>query len=290
MRALTIATREFTGLLVDRYLWLVGAALTVLVTSGVASVNVGIQESLGAARAIAGFQAPVYLFGGLTACLLSYRAVVGDRESGRLKLLLGFSATRRDVTLGTYAGRMATVLTMFALPIVVGGIIGFLLQASAAPLRLLLFTSAAVLYLTALTGIGIGASLVGTTSIRTAAMTFGAYLGFFLFWESIVARVTAAAGISPDSPQFFAALRVSPLNAFQALTNIALGAGNSAGPYEAVYRVTKEGMRTNIHVAATALDTIPVYLQGWVSGLALLAWATVPPLLGYLCFRRTDLD
>lgn len=156
-------------------------------------------------------------------------------------------------------------------------------------MQLVLFTAAAMLYLAAIAGIGIGASTVVATSVRSAGLTFGTYVGFFLFWESLVGTVLTSLGGSADSPLFFALLRLSPLNAFQTLSNLAVGAGNSAGPYRSVYRVTAEGMRTNLHVPATTLDAIPVYLEGWVSVLSLVCWAVVPPVVGYLLFERDDL-
>lgn len=290
MKALVIARREFRALVRERHLWVVALAMTVFVTVAWTPPTAAERAALGPAVAVGSFQTPVFLYGGIAASLLTYRAIVGDRETGRLKLLLGLSASRADVTLGKHVGRTGALLVMFVVPVFAGAVIGFVRLGDVAVGTLLAFGLAAALYLAAIAGVGIGASTVMDTSVRAAGLTFGAYAAFFAFWDTIVRTVyVTMLGGAPDSVGYFVASRISPVNAFQALTNMTLGVGSSAGPYRAIYRVTEEGMRTNLHVAATALDTVPPILQGSVSTLALLGWAVLPPLLAHVGTVRRDL-
>jgi len=293
MKSATIAAREFRGLFVERRLWVAAAAIGLLVPSLSGPHDEVVRAAMGPALAVAVFQGPVYFLGGLTACLLTYRAVVEERENGRMKLLLGLSAGRRDVVLGKYIGRTAVLVALFVVPAVFGSVVGFVRSGGVTPVRLALFALASTLYLGAIAGIGVGASMAVASGVRSAALTFGAYLWFFLFWDDTVETAYAAlAGGTADpaaSPLYFFLVRLAPLQAFQALSNAVLGAGTAVGSYRFAVRALSGGRGTNLHVAEATLDAIPFYFRGWFSAFVLLAWACLPLLIGFFRFRRTDL-
>lgn len=293
MRSATIAVREFRALVVEQYLWVAAAAMGLVVPLLSGSHDAIVREAMGPALSVAVFQGPVYFFGGLTACLFTYRAVVEGQENGRLKLLLGFSAGRRDVAVGKYAGRTAALVVLFVFPAILGSVVGFVRSGDATVIRLALFALASTLYLGAIAGIGVGASMAVGSGVRSAAVTFGAYLWFFLFWDDTVkaAYATVAGGTADPaaSPLYFFLARLAPLQAFEVLSNAALGAGAAVGRYRFVVRALGSDRGTNLHTAAAALDAMPFYLQGWFSAIVLIAWAIVPLLIGYLRFRRADL-
>lgn len=207
----------------------------------------------------------------LVGLLLGYNAIVGDRESGRLKLSLSMPHSRRDVL----AGKLLTRGGYLVFAVLIG-----LLGAGA--LVYYPFGSLSVSYLgyiavTLGLGIiffGIGVALSTFLKSRQFA-TVGAFGIFFLFvviWEellSVVVFLLEQVGGS-DEP-------TDPLRFIHGAEPGLL--------YDRIIGAFFEGRSEGPYLGADA----PWYLGEWVALVLFALWMVVPLAVGYLRFTRTDL-
>jgi ABC-2 type transport system permease protein len=207
----------------------------------------------------------------LIALIVAYNAVVGERESGSLKLLLSLPHSRADVVFGKVIGRSGAI----AAPIAVG----FLLPALVfLVVPSVTFDAASYLGYTLLTAIlgvafvsiAVGFSTAASSSRRAIAGAVGIYFLFVPLWGAVQfpLRFYFGAGGGPSwlpltGQEVLRMLRlINPTGSFKIVSNAFLqGALFTQGD-------------VNMQVSAS---------------LMLLVWVLVPPLLGLLWFREADL-
>ncbi|GAA0214817.1 ABC transporter permease subunit [Halobaculum roseum] len=216
----------------------------------------------------------------LIALVVSYNAVVGERETGSLKLLLALPHSRSDVVFGKVAGRAGAI----AVPVSVGFLLPALV-AAIGPLSLRPFTFLGYILLTLLLSAAFVAIAVGFSSaVSSNRLAIGGAVGlYFLFvplWGAIQfpLRLYLGMGGGPSwlpisGSSLLELLRlVNPTGSFKIVsgefvsgTLFAAGQAGSqaAGQYA-----------TNTEMAAFAM---------------LVAWLLVPPLLGLWRFEGADL-
>lgn len=225
----------------------------------------------------------------IAALTVGYRSIVGERQSGRLKVLLGLSPGRRDVVVGTFVGRTAVVFAAIAA--------GFV---AAVGCSLLIFRSVpivdlfALLFVTGLfglsfVGVAVGISASTATRGRAIALAIGLYLAVALFWDLFVTGIYALVtgelpGVTVE-PWFFLLERLSPVFAYETLASAVIRGevthfvSISARPPEASAAPLSEQIA----------GAVPVYLEPWMTVPILLGWALSPLLVGLVRFRRADL-
>lgn len=212
----------------------------------------------------------------LLGILLSYNAIVGERESGRLNLLLSLPHTRRDVVLGKLVGRGAFLVAGVVLGLIGAGALVIYpfgdLSASSiltyAAYILLTLGFAAVFF-----GIGLAISTF-TTSKRLATMAaFGVFFVFVIVWDAVREGLTFAFeqigifdGELPDWFLFVHGLEPTML-------------------YERIIAAFFENDTTGPYLGSDA----PWYLGEWVALALFLVWVVVPLAIGYRRFEVTDL-
>ena len=188
----------------------------------------------------------------LVALVAAYNAVVGERESGSLKLLLALPHSRADVVAGKVVGRGAALA--------VAVVAGFLL-----PALVFLFSStfsfeavAYVQYVFLVALLAAAFDAVGVYLVFVALLgalqgslgLFSTFVGWPEWMPLTVQQTTRVLRL------------VNPTGAFKIVTNRALGTGLFTGP--------------------------DVRLQ--ISGLVMLvAWVVIPPLAGLIRFEEMDL-
>jgi ABC-2 type transport system permease protein len=263
-----IARKEFRDASRSRTLWIL-TALFVLITAGAAYVvGFALSSSPGAeatgttlVSALTG-RASFLLtsFVPILGLMASYVSVVGERDSGSMKLLLGLPQSRRDVVVGKFVGRSAVL----AVALLVGFFAGFVVMLSYEELSVLNY-AVFVLLTTALgtvyVSVGVGVSATVASRSRAAASVVGFYIFLKVLWDtfpSVVPRgivyATTGSLSPPDWYGFLTAL--SPNVAY---TNLAAGfLERGIGSLEAF------------------------------SAIVIAVWIAVPVALGYLRFRRVD--
>jgi ABC-2 type transport system permease protein len=206
----------------------------------------------------------------LIALIVAYKAVVGERESGSLKLLLSLPHSRADVVFGKVAGRAGAIVAPIA--------VGFLLPAA------VLLVVPAVNFevgsyigytlLTAVLGvvfvsIAVGFSTAASSARRAVAGAIGTYFLFVPLWGAV--QLPLQLYLGSGGPSWL------PLTGQQALRMLRLI--NPTGSFKIVSNAFLQGSLytggdVNLQVSAT---------------LMLLVWILVPPLLGLLWFQDADL-
>ena len=230
------------------------------------------------------------------ALITSYGAIIDERESGSLKLLLSLPHSRGDVVLGKLMGRSAVVV----LPVLAGFITALVaLVATGTGVDFGAFFPH--IALTALLGaafvaLGVGVSAAASSSRRATLVSLGVYFLFALLWSLVsqgvpslirgaanrLPGVSAPSGVTLMKLQLFVTY-LNPLRAYETLV-AQLYLGNVVNA-----RLVKAGLGQQLTLGPALKESLPFYFTGWFILLVLLAWIAVPPVLGYLVFEDVDL-
>jgi ABC-2 type transport system permease protein len=243
------------------------------------------------------------------ALITSYASVVGERDSGTLKLLLSLPHSRRDVVVGKVLGRsvvvVAPVLLGFLVAAVVMVVVGVRVNFGTYLPQVLLTALLAVVFV----AVGVGLSASAGTSRRATLTAFGLYFLFSVLWASVpsgavslVNEVRKALGMETIAAATRVKLQLflkhlNPLRAYETLVAqvyFAADAASSSGsqlPPDVQARILKAGFGTRIVIQEQGLfaDSLPIYLSTGFMFVVLLTWGLLPPLLGFLAFDDADL-
>lgn len=120
----------------------------------------------------------------LVALLVGHRSVIGERETGTVKLLLSLPHSRRDVLVGKLAGRAAVVAVATLLAFGVTALVIIGTYSGFPPGTYLTFVALTLLFALAFTAIAVGASASTGSSTKVSAGVFGLYVVFvFDVWN-----------------------------------------------------------------------------------------------------------
>ena len=224
----------------------------------------------------------------IVAIVVAYSSIIGERESGSLKLLLSLPHSRQDVVAGKTVGR-STVLT---LPVLVAMLLAAVVLAlygvQVGPLKYLAFVALTLLLGVAFVSLAVGFSAAASTNRRAMLGTVGTYVVLTMLWTQ-VRRVLLVfndkLGLGWDQMtlvkyglfiKFF-----NPVRAYESLvtrlyTDSVMGARlYGAGRMQALI--------------AQQIGDAPFYLSDWVVLAQFMLWLLVPVALGYLAFKDSDL-
>lgn len=235
----------------------------------------------------------IWLLAPLAALLVGAAAVVGEHEAGRLRLLLGFPITRRDVVVGKLLGRSAVLVVTLLVGLVLAAVeIRFVYG----PFDLgwyAAFVLAQLGYGLLFVWIGVGISALFRSYARALGAAVSAYALFVPVWEIIPKGVFYLArgqfpGNVPDPfepPAWLIFLgNANPVNGYFSLV-AELPLSHPLGP----------GVGGTLHYYGrwywgySIEPPGPFYLQPEFLLVVMLAWVIVPLLLGSWRFSRCDL-
>lgn len=213
----------------------------------------------------------------LIALVVSYGAIVAERESGSLRILLSQPSSRQTILTGKMLGRAIVV----ALPIGIGfgvALISMLTTYDVVHVgQLLVFTLLTVALGTGFAVLGVGVSSALTSQRRTIAATMALYVLLRVGWDLgnglLVYLVTGHVPLpSRTPPWYFLVDRLNPINAYLVLADSLL-VTNPLNPL----------------IAAPARPLDAVYMTDGFSLLVLLFWSVVPFVVGYRYFATIDI-
>ncbi|ODR81700.1 ABC transporter, partial [Haladaptatus sp. W1] len=213
MSWVSVARKDFIDSRRSKGLWaLIGLYVALLaLTVYVAPSDVGMTNVLRLLALVGIFIIPI------SALIIAYLAIAGERESGSIKFLLGLPNTRLDLVIGKFVGRSAVVAVGLALAFAIAAIEGSILLASVDIAILaqffLLFLFFAVTYI----AIAVGLSAACASRSRAMASSVGVFFVFNVLW-------TVPA--------------ISPSRALRFIADDTLGVHLSAQIYEFVYLVS----------------------------------------------------
>lgn len=279
MSMVAVARKDFQDAVRSRSLWslsVVFVGLAMLTTY----MYIEFPEMLGGEEELSGVGLGLFLAGiaslfiGLTAIVIAYKALAGERELGSMKLLLGLPHTRRDVIFGKVLGRTATL----AIPIVVGfgtaGLYGYLMISEFSFVDYLIFLGLTVVFALAFVSIVVGISgSTGSTS-RASALAVGFFLLFELIWDGVsfgLVYLVNGFALPETMPNWlYIVNQIPPSSAYttsmMALIPDAVVMGDSA-----------------------AREIEAFYATEWLGVVMLVFWIVVPLAIGYRRFSRADL-
>lgn len=218
---------------------------------------------------------PGYVVGTLTslvpfvAMVLSYSAVVGQRESGSIRLSLSLPQSRLDVVLGKFCSRAGLLVAVLAASLVGAGVLVVYPLGELVLLRFLGFILLTALFGLVWSGLGIAASLAVSTRRRALVLGFGLVFLFVIVWGIVENALT------------------------EGLTRAGVISGSLPGPVQFLIGLEPGHVFTRVTTGFIVPDASvsgPWYLNEWVSLFLFVAWLVGPLGLAYLRFNGADLS
>jgi len=245
------------------------------------------------AKALAGVAMLAQLFIPGIAIVAGYMAVVGERRTGSLRVLLGAPFTRGRVLAGKLVGRLVVTLVALTTGFAVAAALVVALYGAPTAAAFGGFVATGLLLGVVFTGLAVGGSAATATRGHAMTATIGSFMGMVFFWQPLAAGAYAAVtGGLPGriaEPWYFLLKRVNPLEAYRVLTEAALDERVDAVPQFPLEDVPRHAPLEQLAMTNRLAGPVPFYLQDWFAALILLAWAVIPVLVGYHRFRTTDL-
>lgn len=284
MNWMYVARKDFADMIRSRVLWILSGLMIAFALVGLYLPSVLESDPTGE-DAVIFLSVPVMILVPILGLLVGYVAVIGERMSGSLRLLLTLPFHRWEVVFGKFVGR-TMVLTV---PITIGFTIGSLLliplyDAFPAVALAELFTSVIIVAIVYV-AIAVGISSAVTSHRLAIAFVIAVFLLFEYLWGFVAIGLyylvfgeLVLGSKSPNWLQFVEGL--SPIPAASTLSE---------------FLFTTFGLTEDSSVAATgsgATETAgntPLYLQDWVALVVIGVWIFVPLTIGYLQLRTEDI-
>ena len=261
-----VARKDFADAVRSRLFWALSVLMLALAAGGM-YVPRAIDDQPAATDGLDVLSEAMLLLVPVIGLFVGYMAVVGERQTGSIRMVLSLPLKRSEVILGKYLGRTAVVVV----PIVLG-------FALAAPLVVALYGSLPVAdyvgFVTrvALTGavfVAIAVGISGSVAGRGTALglVVGTYVLFEFFWGLV------------------------PLGVYVLLNGEVVDPTAAPTWYDAVLRIQPSNA---VDAAVDGLDGIstarPLVLQEWTAAILVVLWLVGPLALGYRQFVRADIS
>lgn len=298
MSSFQIARKDVEDVVRSRMLWSILALFLVLmaiVTFGTDFDRFGDVTDLGAVinlfMTLAGeFVLPA------TALIVGYMAIVGERQSGSLRILFGLSHDRRDVFVGKLASRTAVMafVTLFACGTV--GVLVFVRAGPFSPVTFVQFLGLTLLTVLAFASIAVSVSAIARSRMQSVGGVAGCFVLFTFLWHPIVAGthyVLEGELVGVDIPDWYGFLLVcNPLYAYRhaigSITDQYIWA--LVGWPSIVEDYSNEAIQQRTLLLEDRVAGEPFFISELFAVVVLLAWIAVPVAIGYWRFQRADLN
>lgn len=298
MNTVTVARKDFEDVVQSKLIW------TVL---GLFVLLMGIIVLAGANEADAdlGTEGFVGLFADLGAWLmipligvmLGYMAIVGERQSGSLRVLFGLGFGRGEILTGKLTSRTLAMVVVTAVAIVVGLAMTIAAGASFDAWLFVRFVGLTLLLAMMFTSIAVAISAAAATRYRAMGGALGVYILFAILWHPIAAGIHyVVEGSLPgyEAPTwYFLLTRLNPLEAYNQVISVwidqyvwgLIGWVTMVEDIEGDFTDPQYLLLTN-----RVEGELPFYLTDWFAAIILIAWIVVPLALAYWWFGRVDLN
>lgn len=245
-------------------------------------------------KLLAGVAMLAQLFIPGVALVVGYLAVVGERRSGSLRVLLSYPFSRIDVLIGKLLGRTIVTLTALVIGFVVATVLIVLLHGWPAIAVFAGFIAAGIILAISFTAFAVGASAAVATRGRAMAVSFGTFVVMMFFWRPIViGSYWLRYGTLPEvqvERWYLFLLRLNPLEAYRTVVGSFIDERVYPLPDLHLEDVPPELPAEQFTTAHRLGGEVPFYLDPMFGVVVLLAWGAIPVLLGYRRFLKTDLS
>lgn len=258
-------------------LGVIGVLLLLSVVLSVVPYLVGDTGSEGAEFAAGLFQTPIGFFLPVLGAMIGYVAIVDERESGSIRVLLGLPLRRWDVVLGKLIGRSIVLVGALLVTGVIGTLLTFAIYGTVQWQQMAAFgilgTVLAVVY--------VGLAIAVSASVDSRGKAMAAIVGILLVlvyaYQYLVfglVRVVEGDWIIDDVPDY-------------ALLLLSLDP-SVAGSRAAGYLFTTD-IGDPLESVAGETPNLPFYAEQWTAVPVIVFWLVVPLVLGYWRFADADL-
>ena len=299
MSSALIARKDFEDAVRSRMIWAVMGVfvfLMVVISAGAATNGLEDAEATEIIPLVANVGGQLMI--PILALLVGYMAIVGERQSGSLRVLFGLSHSRWNVFAGKLASRLGVIViaTVVACLVALGMVVALFDDFPAR--TLLAFSLLTVLLGTVFTAIAVAVSAVSSSRMQAMGGAIGSYVVFTLVWHPAMAGLHyLVEGSLPgyEAPTwYFFLLRLNP---FEAYTQVASELADQFIWGIIGWQGTVEDVPENVFQEPNTLmlservsGDLPIYLQDWVAVPILLLWIAIPLAIGYWRFERADLN
>lgn len=266
-----VARKDYQDAVRSGWLWALSIFFVLLVAGAAYVIRPGQGGQL-SSNAVLGALNGFFIttFVPLIAIVIAYGAIVGERDTGSLKLLLSLPHSRADVVFGKVVGRAAALATPIAVGFLLPAVVFLIGPVQFDVLTYLGFTLLSVFLGLVFVAIAVGLSASSGSQRIVMAASIAFYFVFVPLWGAIQLPLQfyllmgGGPGWLPVGPQsVFRALRlINPTGSFKIVSGALLSDQLFAGG------------SLNLQLAALGM---------------LLVWLLVPPLLGYWSFDSADL-
>jgi len=257
-------------------LGVVGALLVLSVVLSAVPYLVGDTGSDGAAMAAGLFQTPVSVFLPVLGAIIGYMAIVHERESGSVRVLLGLPLRRFDVVLGKTIGRSIVLVGALVVTGVVGVLLTLVLYGTVEAEQMAAFGILGAVLSVVYVALAIAVSASVDSRGKAMALIVAILLALVYAWQFLIlglVRVVEGTWSLTNVPDY--ALVLLSLDPNVAGTRVA----------GLVFSGTIGDPLGNVGGAGE----LPAYLAQWTAIPVLLLWLLVPLGIGYYRFSRADL-
>ncbi|MFW6382700.1 MAG: ABC transporter permease subunit [Haloferacaceae archaeon] len=232
------------------------------------------------------------LFVPLVGLIVGYMAIVGERRSGSLRVLLSYPHSRRDVVFGKLVGRSAVIAVALGIGSAASVLLAAVLVELPASRDVVGMVASLVLFGVSFTGLAVGLSASVRRRGTAMAAAIGSMLVFLLVWNAAAAGVhVVVTGSSPGvqaEAWYFLLKRLNPVGAFNALAETSLDGRLSHLFQMGLEDIPADATPEELELSNRVEGPLPWYLTNWFAGLTLVAWGLVPTVVGYVRFVRSD--
>lgn len=293
----TVATKDLRGVSRSRALWAVVTIMalgTALLAFAYRGYELGPRQEVQQLFSTFGMALAVLL--PIVALVASYMAIVGERQSGGIKFLLGFPNTRREVILGKLASRLALVWGVLLFVFVTAASLA-VARHGALPLRTVLgLFGLSVLYGGVFVTVAVAMSAGIASRGRAIAAAVGSYFVLVLLYAVPTFRFSTIVrflhqdlfGLEANHNLYNAITYTSPFTAFRKGINLVVPTDLEQTVFRRP-RPEPAGSGVEGSAGAASAPDLPVYLTDEFALVVLAVWIVVPLVIGYLRFERADL-
>lgn len=215
---------------------------------------------------------------------LCYRAIVGDRTSGRIKFILGLPNSRTEYFVGTVLSRTALVVVAIVLSLVVG----FLVSAatfviSPNPVHFVLFGVATVLYLLVFASVFLAISATVDTKPAAILGCIGVYFLLVPFVLGVAPYMNLDTALSATGKVLGFGVSDTLVNTIKSLTPYPAYGGVA----EVVFSQITDQYENIPQPDASARNALHAKL--WFDVAVLAVWTVTSLLVGRYAFARKEL-
>jgi len=205
----------------------------------------------------------------ITALIAAYLSIAGERQSGRIRVLLSLPPSRQDVVIGKFVSRSVLMSIAIGVAYLVAVVVSVAFYRDLPLVTLFWTVGLSCLMATSFVGLAVGISAATRSRMQALALVLFIFVVTVVLWTPLLGAISGlvAFGLDSQPDGLIAFLDVfPPSSTFGALYDSLVGA--LVGP-------------------ATESDAF--YRSDPFLFVLLVAWAVVPVALGYVVFERVDL-